>query len=74
MVDVKNAMSLGLSKRDDIAFDLIFLVGFVPLLAVALLAQLLTLKWRLWLPGAEGDSSLIQGVRQGVNSFMSYLN
>ena len=74
MVDVKNTMSMGRSRRDDIAFDLIFVVGFIPLLAVALLAQCLTLKWRLWLPGAEGDSSLIQGVRQGVNSFMSYLN
>ena len=74
MVDVKNTISLGRPKRDDIAFDLIFVVGFIPLLAVALMAQMLTLKWRLWLPGAEGDSSLIQGVRQGVNSFMSYLN
>ncbi len=74
MVDMKNVTSLGRLRRDDIAFDLIFVVGFVLLLAVALLAQLLTLKWRLWLPGAEGDSSLIQGVRQAVSTFMSYLN
>jgi len=33
----------------------------------------MTLNWRLWLPGAEGEKSLVSGVRASVYTFMSYL-
>lgn len=51
----------------------IFVVSFVVLLVIALVAQLLALKWRPWFPGAEGGRSTIESVRSSVYSFMSYI-
>jgi light-harvesting complex 1 beta chain len=52
---------------------LVFCVGFVVFLVIALVAQTLTMPWRTWLPGAEGERSLIGGVKSAVYSFMSYI-
>lgn len=52
----------------------LFLLSFVFVLAVALLAQVLFLKWRDWFPGAESEKSLFKSVRAGVYTFMSHLN
>ena len=60
-------------KSDSIAWHGIFVVSFVVFLAIAVPAQLVTGKWRAWLPGAEGSKSLVGGVRSGVYTFMSYL-
>jgi hypothetical protein len=30
-------------------------------------------QWRLWLPGAERGKSLLESVKAGVYSFMSFL-
>ncbi len=73
MVDMTSASLQGLPKNDNVDFNGIFVVSFVVFLAIALLAQLLTLKWRLWLPGADGQKSLIHGVKSAVYTFMSYL-
>ncbi len=54
-------------------FSMIYLAGFVVILAIALMAQVLHLSWRTWFPGAEGDKSIIHAVRDSVYSFMSYL-
>jgi light-harvesting complex 1 beta chain len=51
----------------------LFLAGFVVLLVIALVAQLLFLPWRSWLPGAEGEKSMIRGVSAAVYSFMSHI-
>ena len=51
----------------------IFVVSFAMLFVIALGAQMLTLQWRSWLPGAEGQKSLIGGVKASVYTFMSYL-
>ncbi|MCS7102102.1 MAG: hypothetical protein NZL99_10445 [Burkholderiaceae bacterium] len=59
---------------DRLSFYVIFAASFVVLLVIALLAQLMMLKWRAWLPGAEGSRSLVEGVRCAVYTFMSYLN
>ncbi|HET7774008.1 MAG TPA: hypothetical protein VFK82_09310 [Burkholderiaceae bacterium] len=60
-------------KNDSLSFNGIFVVSFVVLLAIALIAQILMWKWRPWLPGAEGEKSLVDGVKAAVYSFMSYL-
>ncbi len=52
----------------------IFAVSFVAILVIAVLASLCLLDWRAWFPGAEGQSSLLGGVRSAVYSFMDYLN
>ena len=51
----------------------IFVAGFIVFLLVALVAQVFTWQWRPWFPGAEGERSLIGGVKSAVWSFMSYL-
>jgi len=60
-----------LHSKDDGA---LFLLSFVIVLLVALVAQVLFLKWRDWFPGAESEKSLFKSVRAGVYTFMSHLN
>lgn len=52
----------------------LFLISALFVLAVALVAQVLFLKWRNWFPGAEAETSLFKSVRAGVYTFMSHLN
>jgi light-harvesting complex 1 beta chain len=54
-------------------FVAIFAVSFVAFLLIALVAEVLTLRWRSWWPGAESENSLIGGVKAAVYTFMSYL-
>ena len=55
------------------SFDPTFVTCFIAILTIALLSQLLMLKWRPWFPGAEGEKSLIGDVRGAVGSIMSLL-
>jgi light-harvesting complex 1 beta chain len=73
MADMTNVSLHGPATSDSVAFSGIFVVGFLVFLAIALLAQLLMWKWRPWMPGAEGEKSLIHGVKDAVYTFMSYL-
>ncbi len=61
-------------KNDSVTFVGIFFISFIVFLTIALCAQMVALPWRSWLPGAEGQKSLIGGVRTSVYTFMSYLN
>ena len=60
-------------RPDSLGFLGILVASFIVFLLVALIAQMLTLNWRTWLPGAEGESTLLEGVRASVYTFMSYL-
>jgi light-harvesting complex 1 beta chain len=60
-------------KEDSSAFFVIFAVGFLIFLAIALVAQTLGWQWRTWLPGAEGVKSMTGGVKAAVYTFMSHL-
>jgi light-harvesting complex 1 beta chain len=51
----------------------LFIVGFVLFLAIALIAQVLAMQWRTWLPGAESEKSMIGGVKAAVHTFMSHI-
>ena len=53
-------------------FDPTFVTCFLTILTIALVCQLLMLKWRPLFPGAEGDSSLLGGVRAAVDSIRSF--
>jgi light-harvesting complex 1 beta chain len=61
------------AQNDSLTFRGIFIASFVALLAIAVVAQLLTWSWRSWLPGAEGEKSLVGDVRSAVYTFMSHL-
>jgi light-harvesting complex 1 beta chain len=61
------------AAADSKNFSVIFMLGFLVLFPVALMAQLLGWHWRSWLPGAEGVKSIFGGVKAAVYTFMSYL-
>ena len=61
------------AKTDSITYYSIFAVSFVVFLAIALIAQVLFLRWRSWFPGAEGGKTLIGDVKAAVYTFMSQL-
>jgi light-harvesting complex 1 beta chain len=58
---------------DQRSYWLIFALGFVVFMAIALAGQLLGWHWRTWLPGAEGVKSLNGGVKAAVYTFMAHL-
>ena len=74
MADLAHIPTHAVAKNDSKAFGVIFAASFVVMFAIALIASVLTLQWRTWLPGAEGERSLVGGVRSAVYTFMSYLN
>jgi light-harvesting complex 1 beta chain len=74
MAGTTNQPLQGLLKNDSKTFMAIFAVGFAVFLAIAVVAQLLGMHWRTWLPGAEGVKSLTGGVKTAVYTFMSHLN
>ncbi len=53
-------------------FRMIFAMGFVVVLAIALVGSLTGMPWRSWLPGAESARSLFGSVQAAVYSFMSH--
>ena len=59
--------------KDTKTFYGIFVVGFVLFLLIAVVAETLAWKWRSWLPGAEGNHSLIADVKGAVYTFMSHI-
>jgi light-harvesting complex 1 beta chain len=68
------AVDAALAPTDDHgSLNLTFVTAFIAILAIALVAQSLMLKWRPWFPGAESEKSLLRGVRAAVASFMSLL-
>jgi len=73
MADLANVPLQQVLKGDSKVFFGIFVASFVVFLVIALIAQMLAWQWRPWFPGAEGEKSLIGGVKAAVYSFMSYL-
>jgi light-harvesting complex 1 beta chain len=61
------------AKTNSVTYYSIFVVSFVLFLAIALIAQMLFLRWRSWFPGAEGGKTLIGDVKAAVYTFMSQL-
>jgi light-harvesting complex 1 beta chain len=74
MSSTANRPLQGIVGKDTKAFYAIFAVGFALFLMIALMAQMTGLKWRSWLPGAEGIKSMTGSVKAAVYTFMSYLN
>ena len=60
-------------RGDSFAFQCIFCLSFALLFIVAVVAQMLLLPWRSWLPGAEAGKNLFSGVRAAVYTLMSHL-
>ncbi len=58
---------------DSYAFKTIFLLAFGLLFVVAMLVRMGGVNWREWLPGAESASSMSQGVKAAVYTFMNHI-
>lgn len=55
------------------SFQAILAMVIAVLLVLALASATLGLRWRSWLPGAEGRGSLLGSVTAAAYSFMSFL-
>jgi light-harvesting complex 1 beta chain len=58
---------------EKIAFVLIFVPCFVVLFSFAFVGQLIGMRWKSWLPGAENMPNIISGVKASVYTFMSHI-
>lgn len=54
-------------------FFVVYVLAFVLILSVAVVARVFGLRWRSWFPGSEHDRSLIDGVNASVYTFMSFI-
>ena len=61
------------AKTNSITYFSIFVASFVLFLTIAIVGQMLFLRWRSWFPGAEGGKTLIGDVKAAVYTFMSQL-
>jgi light-harvesting complex 1 beta chain len=73
MAVIQKELPQPVAGHDFRSFGVIFALGFVVFLVIALVGQLLGWHWRSWLPGAEGARSIFGGVKAGVYTFMSHL-
>jgi hypothetical protein len=55
-------------RDEEFLSRILFGVTFLVLLAIALSASAIGLKWRAWFPGTEHFTSLVEGVRATANS------
>jgi light-harvesting complex 1 beta chain len=53
---------------------LMFVLVFCVFMALAVVGQLLALNWRTWLPGAEGSTTTLAGVKSAVYTVISGLS
>lgn len=55
------------------AFWMIFAPVFVIFFVASVLASLVGVQWRSYLPGAENSKGLLEGVSSAVYTLMSYI-
>jgi light-harvesting complex 1 beta chain len=73
MADDRRRTPAGSLESGEREFHGIFVLSFIVFMAIAVIGQVLAGNWRSWLPGAEGSTSMIDGVKAAVNSFMPYV-
>jgi light-harvesting complex 1 beta chain len=73
MADESRGSQPEVATSRSLGIHAIFVVSFVTIFLIALVAQLTAQKWRPWFPGAEGEKSLIGGVKAAVDSFIPYV-
>jgi hypothetical protein len=55
-------------------YGVIFVLLFLVFTVLAVAGQLLVLNWRNWLPGAEGSTGTLDGVKSSVYTVISQLS
>lgn len=75
MSEAKRDGSLsGLTESEAREFHAIFMTSFIVFTVIAIIAHILVWQWKPWLPGAEGYTSLIDGVKAAAYSVVQYAN
>ena len=54
-------------------FRLIFVALFCSFLLLAMVGQMFSMNWRIWLPGAEGTLSVFESVRSAAYTVISQI-
>lgn len=70
--DNKTGSLSGLSENEAKEFHGIFVTSFIVFTIIALVAHILVWQWRPWLPGPEGYTSLIDGVKLAADSVLAH--
>jgi light-harvesting complex 1 beta chain len=63
----------GLTDDEAREFHGIFMTSFIIFTVIAIIAHVLAWNWRPWLPGSQGYTSMIDGVKGAVNYIMPFL-
>jgi len=63
----------GLNDDEAREFHRIFVTSFVVFTVIAIIAHILVWQWRPWLPGSEGYTSMIDGVKAAAYSALPYV-
>jgi light-harvesting complex 1 beta chain len=72
MADHSSGSLSGLSEAEAKEFHGIFMTSFIIFLVIAIVAHILAWQWRPWLPGSQGYTSMIDGVKAAANSVAPY--
>ena len=62
-----------LHAEESLAFWMIFAPVFVIFLIASVIASVIGMQWRSFLPGAENSKGFIEGVSSAVYTLMSYI-
>ena len=68
----KGSMS-GLTESEAKEFHGIFVTSFIIFTVIAVIAHILAWQWRPWLPGSQGYTSMIEGVKAAVHSVVPFV-
>jgi light-harvesting complex 1 beta chain len=63
----------GLTESEAKEFHGIFVTSFIIFTVIAIIAHFLAWQWRPWLPGSQGYTSMIDGVKGAVNYVMPFV-
>ena len=66
-VEGRTGSMSGLTEAEAKEFHRIFMTSFIVFVVIAIIAHFLAWQWRPWLPGEEGYSSLLDGVKTAAS-------
>jgi light-harvesting complex 1 beta chain len=72
MADSSGSLS-GLTEAEAKEFHGIFMTSFIIFLVIAIIAHILAWQWRPWLPGSQGYTSMIEGVKAAAAAVVPYV-
>lgn len=72
MAQEKGSLS-GLREDEAKEFHALFVLSFIVFTVIAIIAHILVWQWRPWLPGSEGYTSMLDGVKAAAYTIAPYM-